>query len=400
MARKTPGDSGRPGRFAKSGHTSHRPRMPYYPPPPPPTAQPPPPPPAIRPPYPAAAPPPDGFPQPSYHDTRPSEQPARGVVARGNQLAKNVTRKVIDASKADGADESGLTALIWNQVLSYGTDAMITVALAGTVFFAASPMRNVATCCSICSSPWPRSRSSRLSSDRPWTACSTDVVTPWPPPRSDVRCSRSSWRPPDGSPRAVSLRPGLAGALQGLQRHPCGGGASPGTCGHDPGRGQRPAVYFRPWLGVDRRWRGGRRHQGQWVVHRRPGSHRRCVRGLRLLRVPAAQAHRLGRACSARSARASAPGRHAADAASCAAPAAAGVGQAGFRGAGGHLVARRVHPAVSVRPADDLPGLLRRVHVARLDGGLRARRGRRGSGAGNFAGTASAPGSNSPTPRR
>ncbi|TAM93391.1 MAG: MFS transporter, partial [Jatrophihabitans sp.] len=44
----------------------------------------------------------------------------------------------IRASKADGAHESGLTALIWNQVLSYGTDAMITVALAGTVFFGAS----------------------------------------------------------------------------------------------------------------------------------------------------------------------------------------------------------------------------------------------------------------------
>jgi MFS family permease len=45
---------------------------------------------------------------------------------------------VIRASKADGADESGLTHLIWNQVLSYGTDAMITVALAGTVFFGAN----------------------------------------------------------------------------------------------------------------------------------------------------------------------------------------------------------------------------------------------------------------------
>ena len=45
---------------------------------------------------------------------------------------------MISASKADGAHESGLTALIWNQVLSYGTDAMITVALAGTVFFGAS----------------------------------------------------------------------------------------------------------------------------------------------------------------------------------------------------------------------------------------------------------------------
>jgi hypothetical protein len=49
-----------------------------------------------------------------------------------------VTRKVITASKSDGAAESGLTALIWNQVLSYGADAMITVALAGTVFFGAS----------------------------------------------------------------------------------------------------------------------------------------------------------------------------------------------------------------------------------------------------------------------
>ncbi|HVU93049.1 MAG TPA: MFS transporter, partial [Jatrophihabitans sp.] len=52
--------------------------------------------------------------------------------------ARAVTRKVVDASKADGAHESGLTPLIWNQVLSYGTDAMITVALAGTVFFGAS----------------------------------------------------------------------------------------------------------------------------------------------------------------------------------------------------------------------------------------------------------------------
>ncbi len=60
------------------------------------------------------------------------------AVTGTNKVARNVTRKVITASKADGADASGLTALIWNQVLSYGTDAMITVALAGTVFFGAS----------------------------------------------------------------------------------------------------------------------------------------------------------------------------------------------------------------------------------------------------------------------
>ncbi|MDP9117953.1 MAG: MFS transporter, partial [Actinomycetota bacterium] len=63
---------------------------------------------------------------------------ARTVFTGANRGARLVTRKVISASKADGAHESGLTALIWNQVLSYGTDAMITVALAGTVFFGAS----------------------------------------------------------------------------------------------------------------------------------------------------------------------------------------------------------------------------------------------------------------------
>jgi MFS family permease len=62
----------------------------------------------------------------------------KAALAGTNRAARTVTRKVVTASKANGADESGLTALIWNQVLSYGTDAMITVALAGTVFFGAS----------------------------------------------------------------------------------------------------------------------------------------------------------------------------------------------------------------------------------------------------------------------
>jgi MFS family permease len=62
----------------------------------------------------------------------------RRIVAGSNHIARELTNRVIGASKANGADESGLTALIWNQVLSYGSDAMITVALAGTVFFGAS----------------------------------------------------------------------------------------------------------------------------------------------------------------------------------------------------------------------------------------------------------------------
>ena len=69
---------------------------------------------------------------------RPAAALTKAAFSRTNRAARVVTHKVISASKADGADESGLTALIWNQVLSYGTDAMITVALAGTVFFGAS----------------------------------------------------------------------------------------------------------------------------------------------------------------------------------------------------------------------------------------------------------------------
>ncbi|MGI8881894.1 MAG: MFS transporter [Jatrophihabitans sp.] len=62
----------------------------------------------------------------------------RAVAARSQQAARYVTNKVVAASKADGAGESGMTPLIWNQVLSFGADAMITVALAGTVFFSAA----------------------------------------------------------------------------------------------------------------------------------------------------------------------------------------------------------------------------------------------------------------------
>jgi MFS family permease len=173
-------------RFSKSGHTSHGPRVdpppppppvyptqPRYQPPPPPTyVQPPPgyqqpppgyqqPPPSYEQPYyqqPPPAPPVDSYGSPTYHHNaapgRPGDEPSvrpgattaggaamvigRAAVTQTNRAARTVTRKVIKASKADGAEESGLTALIWNQVLSYGTDAMITVSLAGTVFFGAS----------------------------------------------------------------------------------------------------------------------------------------------------------------------------------------------------------------------------------------------------------------------
>ena len=150
---KDPGAAPRKGRFSKSGHTSHAPRVSHpqqrhdsyqdtYRPPLPPA----PPPPSRRVPPPYDPGPSDEFSRPAYYGgpaeqttgQRPAAALGRAALTRTNKAARVVTRKVISASKADGAHESGLTALIWNQVLSYGTDAMITVALAGTVFFGAS----------------------------------------------------------------------------------------------------------------------------------------------------------------------------------------------------------------------------------------------------------------------
>jgi MFS family permease len=160
------------GRFSKSGHTTHRspaeqtrpPSPPPHQPPPPPYEPPPPPPyhppPQYQPPTheqqhyaPPGEQPRDAYGSPTYHhgpgggaQERPAATTAGGAalligrtaVTQTNRAARVITGKVIKASKARGAEASGLTALIWNQVLSYGTDAMITVALAGTVFFGAS----------------------------------------------------------------------------------------------------------------------------------------------------------------------------------------------------------------------------------------------------------------------
>jgi MFS family permease len=148
-------------RFSRSSHTPHPANRPVPPPAAPPAAQYPPPqyappnqyPPAQYPPaqYPPAQYPPGSYGQPpsfgapSYYSGIPApavppiEPPVeRSKAARAAAVPRYVTRKVIDASQAKGARESGLTPLIWNQVLSYGTDAMVTVALASTVFFGAS----------------------------------------------------------------------------------------------------------------------------------------------------------------------------------------------------------------------------------------------------------------------
>ena len=123
--------------------------------------------------------------------TRAALTLGRATLSSTNRAARTVTRKVIKASKSDGAHESGLTALIWNQVLSYGTDAMVTVALAGTVFFGASAdakRGNVLLYLLITMAPF----AARRAGHRPGrsTGSSTAGAGRWPAPPSAGRCSR------------------------------------------------------------------------------------------------------------------------------------------------------------------------------------------------------------------
>jgi hypothetical protein len=62
----------------------------------------------------------------------------RVAAARTRYLVGAGTRRITDASRADGAGESGLTRLIWMHAAHYAADAMIAVCLAGTIFFSAA----------------------------------------------------------------------------------------------------------------------------------------------------------------------------------------------------------------------------------------------------------------------
>jgi hypothetical protein len=62
----------------------------------------------------------------------------RVAAARTRYLVGAGARRIGAASRADGADESGLTRLIWTHCAHYAADAMIAVCLAGTIFFSAA----------------------------------------------------------------------------------------------------------------------------------------------------------------------------------------------------------------------------------------------------------------------
>lgn len=54
------------------------------------------------------------------------------------QFSRGTVRAINNASRADGASVSGLTRLIWLNVVQTGGDGMIAVALANTIFFSAA----------------------------------------------------------------------------------------------------------------------------------------------------------------------------------------------------------------------------------------------------------------------
>jgi MFS family permease len=62
----------------------------------------------------------------------------RVAALRGRQLTGQAVDAFQRATKADGADKSGLTSLTYAVMLNYASDAAMAVALANTLFFAAS----------------------------------------------------------------------------------------------------------------------------------------------------------------------------------------------------------------------------------------------------------------------
>jgi MFS family permease len=69
---------------------------------------------------------------------RPKVTVTRVAVTRSRDLTAAAARRVRAASRADGAQESGLTHLLWVNALHMAGDAMIAVSLAGTLFFSAT----------------------------------------------------------------------------------------------------------------------------------------------------------------------------------------------------------------------------------------------------------------------
>ncbi len=312
---------------------------------------------------------------------------AKATAVGTGKAAKLVTRKVIAASKANGAHESGLTALIWNQVLSYGTDAMITVALASTVFFGASTHAqrgNVLLYLLVTMAPFA-------------------VVAPFIGPALDRVQHGRRWAMAGSAAGRAVLAVIMAGhSTDLLVLYPCALGSLVFSKAYSVVRSAAGPRLVPPGMTlVEANARlsifglGAALIGGGFVgiVIKLTGSdasrsvgHRHRVRGVRILRDQAAGAGRLGPAGRATS-RGTRPATRPGEGPTVLAD--HGLGAARLPAAGDHLAAGRIGAAVHVRVPDDLHGVLGRVHPARMS----RRRWPSGAvvgaaGVGNFLGTA------------
>jgi hypothetical protein len=82
--------------------------------------------------------PPGGAPPPPGTSVPRKLTVTRVAAARTSYLSRQLVRKVGAASRAQGAEETGLTPLIWLNAVNMAADAMIAVCLAGTIFFSAA----------------------------------------------------------------------------------------------------------------------------------------------------------------------------------------------------------------------------------------------------------------------
>ncbi len=62
----------------------------------------------------------------------------RVAASRARDFSRVTVKRIGDAARSGGAHESGLTKVIWMNVVQTGGDAMIAVALANTIFFSAA----------------------------------------------------------------------------------------------------------------------------------------------------------------------------------------------------------------------------------------------------------------------
>lgn len=87
-------------------------------------------------------------PQDRTDDARPREQgqqpPSEKTNGRGTRMieatrtfTRTTAKRIDEISRKDGAEKTGLRTLIWSNCLSMGGDALVTVYLAATLFFAA-----------------------------------------------------------------------------------------------------------------------------------------------------------------------------------------------------------------------------------------------------------------------